>query len=335
MRLPFENFKKIFSDVEFTEEFGNENEPKYHILCFKDSGVRGRYVTVDSHKGGEPVNIMFITDIHLNRISQADLDEANPAVLGSIEGRKWCSNEFSLPMLKNSMQYADRFDALVLGGDNIDYLTHGSIDCLEENVFNVYKKPLMAVLGGHDFLRAMETPVKDPDPSSVRPMLQNRWIHDISYHSFVLGDKVMLIGLEGNMWYREGQKEKLEADIERARKENLVILIFQHEPIATNDPLKPETKPFDCQADTPLDNYHGIGGKTDENKPISREVYNLITSNADIIKGIFCGHEHLDYYMEVKATYKQGDKTVDTFIPQYVQRCNVYNKGSVLAITVE
>ncbi len=331
----YNNFKAIFPDSEFVNAYGNEKDSKYHILMFKDSGVRARYLTVKSQKKGEKVNIMFITDTHLNRISQADLSEANPAVMASIESRKWCKNEASLPMLKNVMQYADRFDALALGGDNIDYVTLGSLDCLKETVFDVYKKPLVAVLGGHDLTRTMENSTKDPDSANIKTLLGRYWPHDVNYYSTVVKDRVMLIGLEANGRYLAEQKDKLAADIEKARKENLVIFIFEHEPIATNNEAQREVKAFGTTETASIGYRYGIGGKADKGKVDSNAVYELVTSSADVIKGIFCGHEHYDFYSEIKASYNDGDKKVETFIPQYTLRSNAYGDGAIFAITVE
>ena len=59
-------------------------------------------------------------------------------------------------------------------------------------------------------------------------------------------------------------------------------------------------------------------------------------SNADIVKAVFCGHMHSDYYTEIIATYKDADgKTVDTVIPQYVHTGSIYDgTGHVFRITV-
>jgi hypothetical protein len=67
-------------------------------------------------------------------------------------------------------------------------------------------------------------------------------------------------------------------------------------------------------------------------------VYKLITENADIIRGLFCGHYHTSFYMEVEGSYpdKAGIRKRKT-IPQYVLECNVYEgyTGHVLKITIE
>ena len=57
-----------------------------------------------------------------------------------------------------------------------------------------------------------------------------------------------------------------------------------------------------------------------------------MTHNADVIRGIFCGHWHSDFYTEILAETPDGKKTV---IPQYVLTGNMYDKGHALIITVD
>ena len=63
-----------------------------------------------------------------------------------------------------------------------------------------------------------------------------------------------------------------------------------------------------------------------------KEIYQLITNNADIIAGGFCGHTHNDFYTEIKAKTASGEETV---IPQYILIGVPYGKGHALKITVE
>lgn len=52
-------------------------------------------------------------------------------------------------------------------------------------------------------------------------------------------------------------------------------------------------------------------------------LYGLITESADVIKGVFCGHQHNIFYTEITA--KNG------FIPQYTLTANPYFKNGTLA----
>ena len=67
------------------------------------------------------------------------------------------------------------------------------------------------------------------------------------------------------------------------------------------------------------------------------DLYNLIVSNADVIKGIFCGHEHSMLYVDIPATYTDKDGVHETVIPQLISPGNPYFKhsGTVVRIFVK
>ena len=63
-------------------------------------------------------------------------------------------------------------------------------------------------------------------------------------------------------------------------------------------------------------------------------LYRLITENADIIKGIFCGHWHNEAYTEIVASYEKNGVKIKKTIPQYVTDAVSYDKGHMMIITV-
>ena len=65
---------------------------------------------------------------------------------------------------------------------------------------------------------------------------------------------------------------------------------------------------------------------------VSKKMYELITSNADVIKAVFCGHMRSDYYTEIKA--KNADGT-DNVIPQYVLTATHFDQGHVMIANVQ
>ncbi len=80
-----------------------------------------------------------------------------------------------------------------------------------------------------------------------------------------------------------------------------------------------------------LNCYTGqVGGSNADSATAS--VYSLITNNADVIKGVFNGHQHNDYYTEIVAKTSSGDAAV---IPQYTLTGGFYNNGSAINITVQ
>lgn len=65
---------------------------------------------------------------------------------------------------------------------------------------------------------------------------QSVWKHDIYYSSKVMGDKVMLIQMNnGERKFYESQIEPLKKDIETARENGYIVLLFMHETIYTKN----------------------------------------------------------------------------------------------------
>ena len=110
-----------------------------------------------------------------------------------------------------------------------------------------------------------------------------------------------------------------------------------HEPIKTNDSegdipsiwaMDGAPKSFDFNAEAV-----GADGHTDE---VTNRVCALISENADVIKGIFCGHQHSAFCTSFFATYRDKDGCHSTKIPQIVTPGNPYlgHSGIVTRIIV-
>ena len=81
----------------------------------------------------------------------------------------------------------------------------------------------------------------------------------------------------------------------------------------------------------PKNFYNGmrLGNKgTDANKT----VYNMIINNADVGKGVFAGHKHSDFYLEILGTNSNGRPAI---IPQYVTTATAYQRGHLLRATIK
>ena len=116
--------------------------------------------------------------------------------------------------------------------------------------------------------------------------------------------------LDNASWYdvrsarfTANQREKLGRDIALAREKGYVMLLFGHVPLPTkNSAGHSYYVNYDADAYTDA---------------ASKEVYDLITNSADVIKGYFTGHNHGDEYLEIIAKTPDGKAA---FIPQYVLR---------------
>ena len=59
-----------------------------HIFRFSDSGIIARRAFVETKKGGEELNLLQLTDIHLSSLNLRDFEEKNPVVLSTYDGRR-------------------------------------------------------------------------------------------------------------------------------------------------------------------------------------------------------------------------------------------------------
>lgn len=333
---PYKKFLSILGNPMVTLVSGNTKTPNKCIYKIDESGVFVRFISINALKEGDPVNILHTTDFHFNKVNDKDIAENNPCVESTRKVRKAYADEITLPNTKKVLSYADKFDAVAITGDNIDYLTWGSLEMMREYVFEPLGNKVIASIGGHDTTRLMETGTP-ADPTTLQSrydIIQSYYPHNIVYSNMLVKNRVMLIQMDnGSGPYIEEQLNKLQKDIEKARKENLVILIFQHEPFATG---KTEDSRVMSITGSSKENFYRSmkGGSKANNGGATKEVYNLITSSADVVKGVFCGHLHDDFYTEIKASYINNGDKVETTIPQIVLM-NTASKPTINVIMVE
>jgi|GEM_PF-1171073 len=320
-----------------TDVVGTKDDMKTWISRW-DEGPFLREVNIKGLKPNtEPVEIVQVTDTHYNLVNKDDEIENNPSVMSTRQYRRWLRNGTSVPTIRNVLKFARHSDQTVVTGDILDYLSWGCLQLTVEEFFwtdiNV-----LACLGGHDVTRVMQGKVKDPTSRESRlDILATYWPHDIFYVSKVVKDKVLLVAMFNDLGrYSQGQADALKADLERARRDNLAILIFQHEPICTRNPAEKSVMPI-RRNDTEAWNFCDNGAGKPNSAPTTLQVYELIVKNADVVKGVFCGHMHSDYYTEIIASYqKPNGETVQTTIPQIVSTGSVYDRvGHAVRIVVE
>ena len=299
---------------------GSAKDYNSHVVTLADSGVLMRYIGIKALKSGDEVNIMQATDFHFNKMNERDNTEQNPAVMDTRKNRKAYSDEATVPNVKKVLELGKRFDAVAITGDIMDYLTWGSLDLVKTHIWDVLGDKALAVLGGHDTTRVMQGTVGDSTTAQSRyDIIQSYWKHDVSYSNKIVKDRVMMVNIDnGASKYYGDQAKKLAADIKYARENNLVILIFQHEPLATKNAAYGKTYPLTGSSKTVNFYKNCIGGSKYSADAVTKEVLELITKNADVIRGVFCGHLHDGYYVEIDATYEKNGETVKTSIPQIV-----------------
>lgn len=311
-------------------------------LTIKERAVFVREVVIDACIGDD-VNIGFFADVHLNRCNAQDFEEADPVIMSTYKRRTWAADGYTVYKLRNALSLLKDMDRIVVGGDILDYQSHGAMELADKELWD--KVPnVLCVVGGHEFCKQMEGDVDETTTREERAeALKKYWRHDIYYFSQVIKNKVMLIGMLNDLaTFTKEQQNKLTRDIELARKCGYVILMFFHEPIATKNPRDSSLAAEDMLVEAamgcfPYDFCAGfyeshIMVGNDRCDKVTKDVYDLITNNADVIKGIFAGHLHNEMYLEVAA--KNADGT-DTYIPEFVVAPTAFSDAHVMKIVVK
>ena len=302
-------------------------------------GVVVREVVIDTGKGGEDVEIVQLTDVHINYCTEEDLQD--PVLKSTHASQTWLRDFGVKNNLQRCLNYAKSADQIVITGDLMSYLSKGGLQKIKEYIFDPYPT-VMACLGNHDSIKKCGGTVAETTDITTRlKELEDNWIHDVYYESRVFGDKVMVIamdngaqldavGKQGVFW--DSQVELLRGDLATARANGYAVLLFYHVPISTaNTKYQKVQSTFIGDKNNDTFNFFTYGVGYSSTGP-DKKIYELIVNNGDIIKGAFCGHLHSDFYTEIAAKTPDGGRTV---IPQYVLCAVPYNEGHALKIIVK
>lgn len=283
---------------------GNKDEKNW-IYRYGEGGLTVRETVVNSGRGGDAVEIVQITDAHI--------------AFNILERLNW----------KTCLRYAADYDYTVATGDLIEGL-HTDLTNFLKNSLD--KNPnTMLVLGNHEWNPTKGTPEEMDERYAL---LQEYWPNDVVYSSAVIKDKVMLIQLDNSQSrFWDSQIPKLQADLKIAREKGYAVLLFYHVPLRTENPEESNVKALLPNNPKVINTYNFKSGQLrGSEEDATGQVYDIITNNADVIKGAFCGHLHEDIYTEIVAKTADGK---DAVIPQHINHAGRYDAGHVLKITVK
>ena len=310
-------------------------DPHYDIYRLKSTRQLISEVNLDFGLGLDtPFVIGAIADLHFNVCNQKDRQDEELSY--TEQCRFWPENLKWAPPAIRAIDACDFCDAAVIIGDMLDYLTDASLAFAIKNVFRAHPD-FMVALGGHDYTKQVQTKKADMLPLEERlDILRAVWPHDIHYYSRDYLDKITIVILDDSQSkYLNCQIEPLRADIERARREGRVILVFQHEPIISKNPAETCVKAVIGNSGTRQDVDVGINptivGGSLRCEEGTAEVYDLITKNSDVVKAVFAGHWHSQFYSEIVSSYENDGKVVETLTPQYVISGNPYHEAGAMA----
>ena len=318
-----------FGSAESTEE----DYKKGLVSYFTKAGTRVREIRLPLKGKGKKTIVAGLCDMHINYVNSEDENDAE--IQFTNKTRYWGYGNSLTQRALYGMAFADIYDQCVIAGDILDYMSRGAAQMVKEGLIKPYPEALMTI-GGHDITKNMETGFRDALPlEERRAFLKSFWPHDLFYASKVVNDSVICIAVDnGTGSYLDCQIEQFKNDIALARKNGYTILIFQHEPIASNIDDYAETPCLDACNDPVKMVYNfcganNIGGIDRNDSEATKQFIELVKDSADVICGVFSGHRHYNFYYELIAN--DGTK-----IPQYVMRASAYDEyGNVAKIVLE
>lgn len=323
------------AEYQFGSAESTEEDYKKGLVSYKTvAGTRVREIHVDAVASGKKTVIAGLCDMHINYVNEEDENDAE--IQYTNKTRYWGYGNSLTQRALYGMAFADIYDQCVLAGDILDYMSKGATKMVIDGIIKPYPEALMTP-GGHDITKNMETGFKDVLPiEERRAHLQSFWPHNLFYASKIVNDSVLCVAIDnGAGTYLDCQIEKLRADIELARKNGYTVLIFQHEPIATDIEEYAQTPCLDINCSDPVKQVfnfcaaNNIGGIDREDSEATKKIFEIIKSSPDVIKGVFSGHRHYNFYYEISAD--DGSR-----IPQYVMRASAYDEyGNIAKIVVE
>ncbi len=323
---------------------GSSADKKTWVYQLGAGGIAVRETVIDSGRGGEAVEVVQISDIHFNKLNAKDREENNPIITFMEKYRTHMANGASRKNAEACLKYGGYFDQIVVTGDSIDYLTWGAIEMVQDVIWKNYPSALVA-LGNHDTNRTWgtkyswsaaskngDTWVRDKTTEESRyQILQDNWKHDVYYTSKVIKNKVMVIQMDnGSTKFFDHQATKFAADLKTAKDKGYTVLLFVHIPLSTGNAADTQVKAIRASDGNATINLYNTACQT--NISSNAAIYDLVKNNADVIKGVFCGHEHVDAYAEIQAKTSDGK---DAVIPEYILTGAFYDKGTVMKITVK
>lgn len=333
-----EKHNKMLQETQKINVVGTSANPNTWIYQLGKGGVMVREVNLDTGKGGESVEIVHLTDPHYNYMNERDFAENNPTLMSTYKNRGWGANGEFVELSRSSLAFGATADSMIITGDVLDYLSWGCIELMQKEIWDKYPNAIIT-LGNHEPVQQMQGTVGESLLASQRfSWLQSVWKHDIYYVSQVLKNKVMTISMD-NGWgsFSQTQYDKLASDIALAKKNGYIILLFTHIPFTTSNPKETAVAPL-LRGDLGTFDFcnnsdYSLCG-SERHTALTNKTIDLIKNNADIIKGVFNGHMHSDYYTEIVAKTSTGE---DAIIPQYTGIATMYNGGvgHIIKITVK
>ncbi len=289
--------------------------------------ARKRTVYLENTGIKETINLGWLTDMHVFNVNQTDVDKQIVNALSTYRGSSWLWEGGSLNRAIDQINYMNsRYNKTIITGDIADIYAYGTYNAVKALVSDKsVNGSILMTTGNHEFMELCNPDIKDlPYNFSNQQkyeMLKKYWANDPTYYAEILKtskgeDNAMVILLDNGLGeYYNGTAEKLEKSLMTAKEKNIPVLIFQHVAMPTyNSDGKAYVTSETGMSYTAVNNINSLNDTSDNNK----KVYSVIRQNADVIKGVFGGHEHINSYSEITALDDNGNILPDKYIPQFL-----------------
>ncbi len=342
-----------------------------HTIYTTKNGLRVRKATIEwdyNDEDTDNVVIVQISDTHFSGIDDVDRLEGSTTTVDTYNEYGYRYPQDAHNAIK-VMEYGSMADKIIVTGDIYDSQSHYSMWktkylLMDKNVgIDGEARSVLLVTGNHEHTQNTSGVIREIYDLDTRDEIRNDFFETYSnncvYHSEVMKNsngynRAMIILLDNQRdLYYDYLVDFFTADLELARELNIPVLIFQHDPISSNNPNEKnlgiigEENMGSGNPGGYYNLYDGsgkIGGPNAKTSypidgPATQEMYELIVNNSDIIKGIFCGHTHNNYYSEIICP----DGSI---IPQYILNTTFdisniasantsINSGTLMHITIE
>jgi hypothetical protein len=329
--------QEFFSQKHLSVPNAMENDI-YNIYKLEETGQVICEVNIKSNKpDGNITDIAVLADTHVNCINEKDKDDEEVMLTFECRGMTF-RHDCIYVAQKNAAQVAQYADLTVIAGDVVDYASNGALEYAKKEFFDKIN-PIMCALGSHDMTKNVLTRKADALSYEEREeVLKPYWPNALHFDTYTVNDKVVAVILDNGSIsrYTDELIEQLAATVEKARKDNNIILVFQHEPVSSGNPKDVEAKSILLNWKESWNLYDGknlIGAPHDTNET-NKKMLELIKNNADVIRGLFCGHYHDVLYTELDGSYvDENGARVKKAIPQYnVSSCPYCSGAGVITV---
>ncbi len=255
----------------------------------------------------KPVTIARITDSHLAYVNGADNAIAREQ---AAKRYKYFTNNDK--KLQRCVNYANALgvDLVAFTGDIWDFFSVGNLEkfksatsVLDDFLFAIGNHEDADVVGGN-----LPTGEKW---TNIRKHISSYVKNDLTFATRYIGELTVVSMDNSRYTFTDEQVQKMKTEIAKGRP----MLLMMHTPLYTEELYKKASENNEAGSIMP---------SVDKATGSTKEMLELINSNANLIKGVFTGHMHYDHISDLSSG-----------IRQYMLRVSYSENGAVEIIKVK